>query len=258
LQTTKIILPVSREQHLLKIFASLENLECDRERTGLLAYVDGDEALYKVAANLVTQSKFTERLCVQGQIPGQRKEFSINTRRRRIASVHNTCRKLIKPCEYVFLLEDDGIVPADALNRLLADYQAHPYAGFIEGVELGRWGIPMIGGWRADDVYEPTKLETAMPGSGLEEIDAGGLYATLTRYDLYTKHEFRPWGDTLGPDFDMGIELRRLGYKNFIDWSVAVEHCKPDGTSIHPRSTNPVQMRFVRQAGAWSGQVIEG
>ena len=33
--TTKIILPVSREQHLLRVFASLEVLECDRERTGL-------------------------------------------------------------------------------------------------------------------------------------------------------------------------------------------------------------------------------
>jgi hypothetical protein len=79
LQTTKIILPVSREQHLLRVFASLEILECDRERTGLLVYVDGDEALYEVVANLVDQSKFAEHLCVQGNIPGQRKEFSINT-----------------------------------------------------------------------------------------------------------------------------------------------------------------------------------
>ena len=78
------------------------------------------------------------------------------------------------------------------------------------------------------------------------------------RYDLYRKHEFKPWGDTLGPDFDMGIELRRLGHKNFIDSSVAVEHCKPDGTSIHPRATNPVQMRFDREGSSWSGKVIEG
>jgi hypothetical protein len=258
LQTTKIILPVSREQHLLRVFASLEVLECDRERTGLLIYVDGDEALYEVAANLVDQSKFADRQCIQGDIPGPRREFSINTRRRRIALIHNVIHKLIKPCEYVFLIEDDGVLPADALSRLLADHQAHPYAGFVEGVELGRWGIPMVGAWRADDVYDPTKLESALPGSGVEEIDAGGLYATLMRYDLYRKNEFKPWGDILGPDFDMGIELRRLGHKNFIDWSVAVEHCKPDGTSIHRRSTNPVQMRFLREGSSWSGKVIEG
>ena len=61
-------------------------------------------------------------------------------RRRRIAAIHNEIHKLIKPCEYVFLIEDDGALPPDALSRLLADYKAHPYAGFIEGVELGRWG----------------------------------------------------------------------------------------------------------------------
>jgi hypothetical protein len=140
LPTTKIILPVSREQHLLRVFASLEVLECDRERTGLLVYVDGDEALHDVAANLVYQSKFADRRCLQGDLPGPLRDFSINTRRRRIAAIHNEIHKLIKPCEYVFLIEDDGALPPDALSRLLSDYKAHPYAGFIEGVELGRWG----------------------------------------------------------------------------------------------------------------------
>ena len=42
LPTTTIILPISREQHLLKVFASLEMLECNRERTSLLALVDGE------------------------------------------------------------------------------------------------------------------------------------------------------------------------------------------------------------------------
>jgi hypothetical protein len=276
LQTTTIILPVSREQHLLRVFASLEVLECDRERTGLLVCVDGDEALHKVAANLVDQSKFADRQCVRGDIPGPRREFSINTRRRRIALIHNEIHKLIKPSEYVFLLEDDGVLPPDALSRLLADYQAHPYAGFIEGVELGRWNIPHVGAWRADDVYEPMVIEStirsttqildggmrtvgSVPDMVVEEIDAGGLYCTLTKYDRYIKHEFKPFENcSLGPDFDWGIELPRLGFKNFVDWSVAVEHCRPDGTSIHPRSSNPVQMRFVREGISWSGSVIEG
>ena len=105
---TTIVLPVSRANFLLRVFASLELLECDRERTSLLAFVDGDAELFLTARNLVEQSKFAQRLCVQGNIPGERREFSINSRRRRIAAVHNACRKLIKPCEYVFLIEDDG------------------------------------------------------------------------------------------------------------------------------------------------------
>jgi hypothetical protein len=70
-----------------------------------------------------------------------------------------------------------------------------------------------------------------------------GCIARLARYQHYVSHEFRPFdGDALGPDVAWGLELRRQGYKNYVDYSVAVEHCKPDGMSIHPRSTNPVQM----------------
>jgi hypothetical protein len=250
-----IVMPVSREQFLLRVFASLESLECDRERTSLLVYVDGHQALYDTTANLVEQSKFSERLCVRGNIPGERREFSINTRRRRIAAIHNELRKLIKPCEHIFLIEDDGVLPSDVLSRLMADYLAHPHAGFIEGVELGRWNLPYVGAWRVDDVYEPTKLESAMPGVGVEEIDGGGLYACLTHYRHYVDHEFRPYdGCAFGPDLGWGIALRQQGYRNFIDWSIAVEHCRPDGTSVHPRSTTPVKIRFCRLVGGWQVQ----
>jgi hypothetical protein len=274
LPTTTVILPVSREQHLLRVFASLELLECNRERTSLLAFVDGEADLFLKARNLVEQSKFAQRLCIQGNIPGQRQEFSINTRRRRIAAIHNEVRMLIKPCEYVFLIEDDGILGPDALSRLLADYLAHPYAGFIEGVELGRWGIPHVGAWRADDVYDMKRLESAMPARPellndagraigrvpdhmVEEIDAGGLYACLTRYRHYVDHEFRPYQNcTFGPDVDWGIALRQQGYKNYLDWSVAIEHCRADGTSTHPRVTSPARMKFEKQLAGWSGTVM--
>lgn len=178
---TTIILPISREQHLLKVFASLELLECDRERTSLLAFVDGEADLYMTARNLVEQSKFAKRLCFQGNISGERREFSINTRRRRIAAIHNEIQKLIKPCEYVFLIEDDGVLPSDALSRLSADYQAHPFAGFIEGVELGRWGIPHVGAWQADDVYDMKRLESAIPARPELLNDAGRAIGSVPR-----------------------------------------------------------------------------
>jgi len=250
----------------------LELLECDRERTSLLAYVDGEADLFLTARNLVQQSKFKERLCIQGNIPGERREFSINTRRRRIAAIHNEIRKLIKPCEYVFLIEDDGVLPATALGRLLSDYLAHPHAGFIEGVELGRWGIPHVGAWRADDVYDMKRLESVLPHTAeivdgamrplgavpdrvVEEIDAGGLYACLTKYERYAGHEFKPHeGCAFGPDIDWGLELRRHGYRNYLDWTVGVEHLRSDGTSTHPRQTQPVRMTFTNQAGSWRGQ----
>ena len=47
------MLPISREQHLLKVFAAMELLECERDRTSLLAFVDDDTDLFLTARNLV-------------------------------------------------------------------------------------------------------------------------------------------------------------------------------------------------------------
>jgi hypothetical protein len=257
LAITTIILPISREQHLLKVFTSLEMLECDRDRTSLLAFVDGEADLFSTARNLVEQSKFAVRLCVQGNIPGERREFSINTRRRRIAAIQNACRELVEPCDHVFLIEDDGVLPAGALSRLRQDHLSYPHAGFVTGVQYGRWGINHLGLWAVDDPYEPMKIESLMPSSGVAEVDAAGLYATLMRYDLYKKHEFKPFGEALGPDFNMGIELRQEGYRNYVDFDVWVDHLKPDGTALTRTNTEAVQMRFVKEGEAWSGDIIE-
>ena len=48
----------------------------------MLAFVDGEADLFLAARNVVEQSKFAERLGVQGDVPVERKEFSINTCRR--------------------------------------------------------------------------------------------------------------------------------------------------------------------------------
>lgn len=84
---TTIVLPVSRAEFLHKVFTSLENLNCARGSTRLLVYVDGDADLFMAARNFTEQSKFVIRLCVQGGVPGPRRDFSINLRRRRIAAV---------------------------------------------------------------------------------------------------------------------------------------------------------------------------
>jgi hypothetical protein len=64
------------------------------------------------------------------------------------------------------LIEDDGVLPGEALIRPLADYGVIR-SGFIEGVELGRWGIPHVGAWRSDDVYDMQWLESATASSEL-------------------------------------------------------------------------------------------
>lgn len=213
-----IFLPVSRADHLDRLFASLEMLECDLTATSLLAYVDGDDKLFSHVKAKTDHAKFNQCRCVSRPTNQATAPFALMERRKRIAAIKNESRDLIGPCDYVFGIEDDTIIPSHALRKLLDDYAIYPYAGLIEGVELGRWGVPYVGAWRADDVYEPTKIESIMPGSGLEEIDAGGFYCYLTKYENYVKHDYAPLGNNdLGPDVNYGIWLRQQGFKNYVD-----------------------------------------
>lgn len=95
-----------------------------------------------------------------------------------------------------------------------------------EGVELGRWGVPYVGAWKADDVYDIKQLvsiDNQPKETPPQNIDAGGLYCALIRTDLYKQHNFNS-DNGLGPDVNLGLELRQLGYENFIHWNVRCKH----------------------------------
>jgi hypothetical protein len=64
------MLPISREQHLLKVFAAMELLECERDRTSLLAFADDDADLFLTARNLVGQSKLPSASASRATSPG--------------------------------------------------------------------------------------------------------------------------------------------------------------------------------------------
>lgn len=263
--TVEIFLPVSRSDHLQPLFNSLERLECDSSKTRLFTYVDGDRALYDEVTDLVGASKFLAPRCIhRPQNPKQKiSKFSRDDRRHRIAAIWNEARSLVGPCSYVMGIEDDTIVPPHALQYLLDGYAAHPHAGLIEGVELGRWGITHVGAWIADDVYEPTRIESALPpnrddvepGLGwvpsLQNIDAGGFYCYLTKREHFVGHDYKPYEDILGPDFDFGLSLRQQGYRNYIDWSVQCKHLLDDGRFLTVRNTTVQQYTLTKREGRW-------
>jgi hypothetical protein len=92
----------------------------------------------------------------------------------------------------------------------------------------------------------------------VEEIDAGGLYACLTRFRHYVEHQFEPYdGCAFGPDIEWGSPLRQKGYRNYLDWSVSLERHRPDGTSVHPGATWLASMRFEREKPTWLGQITK-
>lgn len=268
-----VFIPISRTEHLSRLFASLEALECDPQQTGLLTYVDGDTRLYEQVSALTATAKFPERLCV-------RRKFEIAThsllaRRQRIAAIKNESKALLPACDFIFGIEDDTIVPTHALSQLLDDYVSYPHAGFIEGVELGRWGLPYVGAWNTDDPYEPTNIESMLPfgdmrrrgtvtgtvqgragSSTIEEIDAGGFYCYLTKRENYMLADYKPFGrNDLGPDVEFGLFLRQQGFKNYIDWSINCEHRTRHGSPLSPLSTPISQVAMVKVGDYWEQKI---
>lgn len=219
-----IVLTVSRDEYLTDVLSALELMDCDPTYTNLLCVVDGDNKLYVKVRNLIQTTKFNERLTIRYPEIKPVKRFDTIARRKRITKIHNFAKSNIGITDYVFLTEDDTVVPRDALNKLIPIIRDTPGCVYVEGVEVGRWGTLYIGAWRFDDVYNPNKT-TSLPykQSGIEAIDAGGLYCALMDAKIYKEHDFHTY-QSLGPDISMGLRLRQDGYTNMIDYSVVCKH----------------------------------
>lgn len=260
---TTIILLVSRPQYLELVFAGLELLECDSKQTNLLVIVDGDSELFVTTRNKTEISKFNDRLCVQYKSKDKMKNNDLNHRRRRIADIHNFAKQFIKKSQFIFCMEDDTTFGVGTLTRLLRNYEMLPYAGFIQGSQIGRHGIAHYGAWKVDDIYEPTQIRSLLPSNmstpwkdHIGECDAGGLFCVLTRAENYMAHDFKPFdsGD-LGPDFDYGLELRRQGYRNYTDWGITCNHHVKGGV-IKPSNTDTQVVQFIKIENRWRQKTL--
>lgn len=190
----------------------------------LLVIFDGSDDEYIDVRNKIVGLPFNHVLCMKSN--NDRPAFAISERREHIANIHNQFKSLIGDAEWVFSIEDDGILPYDALQKLVNVSKARPNAGIITGVELGRWGVPYVGAWRVDDIYNTMNVMSMENHAGenyVDEIDACGLYCALIRADKYKEHEFDA-RNGLGPDVNLALYLRQSGYQNYIAWSVPVTH----------------------------------
>ena len=245
---------MSRATYLDKVFAALEFLDCDSAQTNLLVIVDGNDNLFLDARNRTELSKFASRLCVKYSSKLEKSENNIFLRRERISDIHNQLKQYIGDCDFIMGIEDDTVFPDFTMKLFLQDYMLNPHMGFVEGIELGRWSYPYIGAWRADDVYEPKKIQSIMPeddSEPLSQIDAGGLYCFMTRRGTYMGHTFETFdNNSFGPDVNFGMNLRRKGYSNFIDWHINCTHMSESG-NIVLGSDVPRRAIFTKGSEYW-------
>jgi hypothetical protein len=130
-------------------------------------------------------------------------------------------------------------------------YQDNRHMGFIQGIEVGRWGVEYLGAWTVDDVYNPTYIKSTLLLDGIHEVDAGGFYCFMTQAEIYCNHEFKPFDNNdLGPDVDFGITLRQNGYLNYTDYSIKCLHLSGE-KEYHPDKSNIEVVNFTRNGNRW-------
>lgn len=183
-------------------------------------------------------------------------EVRIAARRERVVEVHKDIVKLnlVGDADFVFGVEDDTILPDYALERLYRYITTNENVGLVQGVQCGRWGHKMIGAWRVNDIANPTKVLT-MPylavnrtHSFVEKIDGGGFFCYLTPAKLFMEADYRVEATALGVDMLYGIDLKRKGFDNYIDWSVVCGH-NDFGVIILPEIGDPVEQVFYEKEG---------
>ena len=246
------ILPVSRIKYLDRVLDSLTKQTL--KITNLVVVFDGPDGEFVQVRNKVMELDIENKLCVPSPDGGQ--AHTIAERRWHIVRIHNQLRELIGDADWVFSIEDDGILPPNALQDLRAVVSKHKDTGMVTGVELGRWGIPYVGAWRVNDVNDPETIESVESKVGkrlTEEIDGCGLYCALIRADKYKEHTF----DTvngLGPDVNLGLYLRQQGFKNYIRWNIPVTHLTNrmnEELEIPAASDSKVIKLTIARNGVW-------
>lgn len=207
---------------------NLAKIEHDPALTNLAIIVDADEPYIANMCKKFAEDRGYRSFHVKVNSNWLPNEVRLAIRRMRVADVHNQSKDLIALTdgEIIIGLEDDTVTDRmPSFMRLIQPLLDDEQVGFVEGVQMGRWGAKMIGAWQADDPHNPKQIKTLLPGEGYEDITGGGWYGYATRRALYLNCEYytssaQPWG----PDVNFGFWLKQRGYKCLIDWQTVFGH----------------------------------
>ncbi len=255
--SVQIFMPITRAWRVdaaAQMFGKLDQSGYDCE---LLICIDNAEITEHYVRNAFEKWEIPlkYRIIHTGKYPVG--EVNMARRRDRIVEMLTFASKHINNTDFVFMVEDDTEIKPSTLHDLMASYgaleQAGMKVGFVEGVQVGRHGYRMIGAWRCNDLENPTVMETVPYNKKdlLEKIDGGGLYCFVVRTPLFKAHKWYWHHECFSVDVTFGIELRKQGYQNVIDWTVQTGHCQKDALPLYPSDKCVVVRYEVQPEGHW-------
>jgi len=219
-----VFVPFTRKWCVPRFFDALAASDVPFDRCKVTFYIDSeDSSLAHAVAGRAVQIPFADIVihfsCLAP--PGEKAKSHI--RRKRHAAMRCASVGLMpKDCEYVLLLEDDTPPPSDCWAKLTAGIDAG--YDWVSGFEVGRWGHTVPGIWRIDANH----CSTATPGDGLEQVDATGIFLTLTTPEVYASEKWDVWDNSYGHDVSITYRMTLAGYRLAVDWSLTCVHMTLD------------------------------
>lgn len=239
-----IFCPFTRRWAIDDWLQDLQSINHNPAATNLCFIVDGEEPyIYKTLERFGKERNYRS-LHMKHNIGWYPNETRLSIRRQRVAEIHEQAKDLIARCDgdIIIGLEDDTRFDRMLdFSRLISPLGKT--VGFVEGVQMGRWGASIIGAWRADDILDPRHIETLLPPdindsnatqTGYEEMTGGGWYGYATLRQLFLQAPYfsspsLPWG----PDVNYGFYVQHQGYTCLIDWQTVFGH-NDHGTLMYP------------------------
>lgn len=262
-----IFCPFTRRWAIDGWLSTLEGVLHDPALTNLCFIVDADEQYIVNTARRYAEKRNYRSFHVKINTNHRPNEVRLAVRRARVAEIHNQSKDLIAKTDgnIVIGLEDDTVFDRlesfDCLTQPLGENWRGLKVGFVEGVQMGRHGANILGAWVADDIHNPTKIETLLPPASngvdsiaYQEITGGGWYGYATLRSLYMNHDYytstaQPWG----PDVNYGFYVRQQGYCCLVDWSTIYGH-DDHGPTVYPDNKDVRLAKIVYNKNLTTGK----
>lgn len=218
-------MPFTREWCVTRFFDSFDESDIPFERVRLTVLVDSDsQALLEACEARALQTRCAE-VVVHFTAWAPPEEFAKSRERRgRHSAMRTASVGLIPDADYLLLLEDDTLIPANSWERLSAGL-AEGY-DWVSGFEVGRWNCPCPGIW---DMSTEGIRKSATPGDGLEPCDATGVYLVLTTPETYRSQKWDVWDNAYGHDVSITWLMSKAGKRLGVDWSLRCIHMTQKG-----------------------------
>lgn len=225
---------ISQDRTLDLYFDGIEKIDMPREKMHYIVIIDSkNEKILEYVKNRVKDYKFLTTKIYFTNEQDKYEETNFRTRAERITRnlkyALNEADKFNNRTPYIFMIEDDTLVPKNAFKKLWAMIKKDEKIAYVSGIETSKCGDRHLGCCylHTDESGDITHRVLPKPKkTGVESFDGGGWYCWIGRVDIIKKMSYNIIDDGryLGPDTLMVYELKQKGYKALFDWSIACQH----------------------------------